>query len=137
MALLNDQNKVPVLAIILVGLFGYMLYTGSGLELIGVPRIFSQQEDWPIDGSRKFGSCECEACTNQPPPGSFGPGCWQGRMGRKEQGRCQYFTRRKRAAIITHRPAGAGPPGIKKPGLSPARAVLDSVSAPSASRRRE
>ncbi len=43
MALLNDQNKVPVLALILIGLLGYMLYSGSGLELIGMDGIQTRQ----------------------------------------------------------------------------------------------
>lgn len=36
MALINDSNKTPVLALVLTGLIGYMLYTGAGIELLGL-----------------------------------------------------------------------------------------------------
>ena len=35
MALINDANRVPVLAIVMTGLIGYMLYSGSGIDLSG------------------------------------------------------------------------------------------------------
>ena len=43
MALLNDQNKVPVLALVLTGLLGYMLYSGSGIDQIGIDGIQARQ----------------------------------------------------------------------------------------------
>lgn len=43
MALLNDQNKVPVLALVMTGLIGYMLYSGQGIEVIGVDGIQARQ----------------------------------------------------------------------------------------------
>ncbi len=43
MALLNDQNKVPVLAIVLTGLIGYMLYSGAGIEMIGMDGVQARQ----------------------------------------------------------------------------------------------
>jgi type IV pilus assembly protein PilO len=39
MALINDANKTPILTIVFVALFGYMIYSGSGLELVGVDGI--------------------------------------------------------------------------------------------------
>lgn len=36
MALINDANKVPVLALVMTGLIGYMLYSGQGIEVIGI-----------------------------------------------------------------------------------------------------
>ena len=36
MALINDANRVPVLAIVMTGLIGYMLYSGSGIDLLGL-----------------------------------------------------------------------------------------------------
>jgi len=36
MALINDTNKTPVLALVLTGLIGYMLFTGAGIELLGL-----------------------------------------------------------------------------------------------------
>lgn len=36
MALVNDQNKTPILVLVLVALFGYMLYSGSGIDLLGI-----------------------------------------------------------------------------------------------------
>ncbi len=43
MALINDQNKVPVLAIVVVGLLGYMFYTGAGIEMIGMDGIQARE----------------------------------------------------------------------------------------------
>jgi len=36
MALINDANKVPLLAIVMTGLIGYMLFSGAGIELLGL-----------------------------------------------------------------------------------------------------
>jgi Tfp pilus assembly protein PilO len=36
MALINDANKTPLLALVLTGLVGYMLYTGAGIEMLGI-----------------------------------------------------------------------------------------------------
>jgi Tfp pilus assembly protein PilO len=36
MALINDSNKTPVLALVLTGLIGYMLYSGAGIEMLGL-----------------------------------------------------------------------------------------------------
>lgn len=36
MALINDANKVPVLALVMTGLIGYMLFSGAGIELLGM-----------------------------------------------------------------------------------------------------
>jgi len=36
MALINDANKVPVLALVMTGLIGYMLYSGAGIEMLGM-----------------------------------------------------------------------------------------------------
>ena len=36
MALINDANKVPVLAIVMTGLIGYMLFSGAGIEMLGM-----------------------------------------------------------------------------------------------------
>jgi len=36
MALINDTNKTPVLALVLTGLIGYMLFTGAGIEMLGM-----------------------------------------------------------------------------------------------------
>jgi type IV pilus assembly protein PilO len=36
MALINDTNKTPILAIVLAGLLGYMAYTGAGIETLGI-----------------------------------------------------------------------------------------------------
>jgi type IV pilus assembly protein PilO len=36
MALINDSNKAPVLALVLTGLIGYMLYSGAGIEMLGL-----------------------------------------------------------------------------------------------------
>jgi type IV pilus assembly protein PilO len=36
MALVNDSNKTPVLALVLTVLVGYMLYSGAGIELLGI-----------------------------------------------------------------------------------------------------
>lgn len=36
MALINEQNKTPILALVLTALLGYMLYTGAGIELLGL-----------------------------------------------------------------------------------------------------
>jgi type IV pilus assembly protein PilO len=43
MALINDQNKVPVLALVLTGLIGYMLYTGTGIDAIGMDGIQARE----------------------------------------------------------------------------------------------
>jgi type IV pilus assembly protein PilO len=43
MALINDSNKTPILVIVFVALFGYMFYTGSGLDLVGVDGIQAQR----------------------------------------------------------------------------------------------
>jgi type IV pilus assembly protein PilO len=43
MALINDQNKVPVLAIVLTGLIGYMLYSGAGIEMLGIDGIQARE----------------------------------------------------------------------------------------------
>jgi len=43
MALLNDQNKVPVLAIVLTGLVGYMLYSGAGIEMLGIDGVQARE----------------------------------------------------------------------------------------------
>jgi len=43
MALLNDQNKVPALAIVLTGLIGYMLYAGAGIEMLGIDGVQARQ----------------------------------------------------------------------------------------------
>lgn len=39
MALVNDQNKTPILALVLTALVGYMLYSGAGIELLGLDGI--------------------------------------------------------------------------------------------------
>lgn len=39
MALLNDANKVPVLAIVLTGLVGYMAWSGAGIDMLGIDGI--------------------------------------------------------------------------------------------------
>lgn len=39
MALVNDSTKTPILAIVLTGLVGYMLYSGAGIELLGLEGI--------------------------------------------------------------------------------------------------
>lgn len=39
MALLNDANKVPVLAIVLTGLVGYMAWSGAGIDMLGMDGI--------------------------------------------------------------------------------------------------
>lgn len=36
MALINDTNKTPVLALVMTGLIGYMLFTGAGIEMLGM-----------------------------------------------------------------------------------------------------
>jgi type IV pilus assembly protein PilO len=36
MALINDANKVPVLALVMTGLIGYMLFSGAGIEMLGM-----------------------------------------------------------------------------------------------------
>jgi type IV pilus assembly protein PilO len=43
MALINDQNKVPVLAIVLTGLVGYMLYSGAGIEMLGIDGVQARE----------------------------------------------------------------------------------------------
>jgi Tfp pilus assembly protein PilO len=43
MALVNDTNKTPLLILVLTGLLGYMVYTGAGLELIGIDGIQKRQ----------------------------------------------------------------------------------------------
>jgi Tfp pilus assembly protein PilO len=43
MALVNDTNKTPLLILVLTGLLGYMVYSGSGLELVGIDGIQSRQ----------------------------------------------------------------------------------------------
>lgn len=39
MALINDSSRTPLLALLLTGLFGYMAYTGQGIELLGLEGI--------------------------------------------------------------------------------------------------
>lgn len=36
MALINESNKTPILAIIMTGLIGYMLFSGAGIEMLGL-----------------------------------------------------------------------------------------------------
>lgn len=43
MALVNDSNKTPLLTLVLTGLLGYMVYSGSGLELVGIDGIQGRQ----------------------------------------------------------------------------------------------
>ncbi len=43
MALINDQNKVPVLAIVMAGLIGYMVYSGAGIDQIGIDGVQARE----------------------------------------------------------------------------------------------
>lgn len=44
MALVNDQNKTPILVLVLVALFGYMLYSGAGIDLLGIDGVQVRKE---------------------------------------------------------------------------------------------
>lgn len=43
MALINDQNKGPVLAIVVTALVGYMLYTGDGISMLGIDGVQARE----------------------------------------------------------------------------------------------
>jgi type IV pilus assembly protein PilO len=43
MALINDQNKGPVLAIVVTALVGYMLYTGTGIDMLGIDGVQARE----------------------------------------------------------------------------------------------